>query len=476
MDIDINSLQQILKSPPDIRPLKSIAKLMDFTQNVKFFKELITKSSKNLHFLCCQHMHYEFIEAGRFVFNFGEKGTKFYIILKGRIAVYVPVIDSKTLKPSLQEVLQLGKGAAFGELALEQKKPRAASIYCIQDSHFGVLDKSNYKRILLQHVKESQMESVLFLQSLPMFSNYTRDTIRKLLFFFKEIDYQRNQIVYREGDTSASVFIVRSGEFKFVKRMVVSKANTIQAIRASITEQLKKKEYNKAELYILGQGEFFGEEEVVNNTPRDATCICATTYAKVLSISKHDFINKIRSEESWNYVKSRISLKCKSRNKQIAVLTQVLQNNFIDCVEGEKEERAITPRRSSSPFTQRAMHISRAHDDNKRSFVFKNVERQMHQRKNSVKELSRADSRTSSPLLHRSQRPSSQQRLRNTLRSPEVSRSHEMHTFFKTGPIFKLSPSPTPDCIQTDPEEDAIGLAIFSLTANPKGRTSYLKT
>lgn len=476
MDIDIDSLQQILKSPPELRSMKSIVKLMDFTQNVKFFKELILKSSKNLHFLCCQNMHYEFIEAGKFVFNFGDKGTKFYIILRGRIAVHIPVVDPKTLKPNLQEVLQLGKGAAFGELALEQNKPRAASIYCIQDSHFGVLDKSDYRRILLRHVKESQMESVLFLQSLPMFSNYTRDTIRKLLFFFKERDYHRNQVVYKEGDTSASVFIVKSGEFKFVKRMLVSKASTVQPIRASIAEQLKKKEYNKAELYILGKGEIFGEEEVMNNTARDATCICATTYAKVLCITKNDFITKIRSEESWNYVKNRISLKCKNKNKRISVLSQVMQNDFIDALVDDKDERAITSRRSSSPFAQRAEHISKAYDGNKRSFVFKNVERQMHRRESSTHELSRPDSRTSSPLLHRAQRPSSQQRIRRTLRSSDWSRFNEMNNMIKTGLIFKLPPSPTPDDIQTEPDEDNIGFSIFSLTAYPKGRSCYLKT
>ena len=319
------------------------------------------------------------------------------------------------------------------------------------------------------------MESVLFLQSLPMFSSYTRGTIRKLLFFFEERDYQRNQVVYKEGDISARVFIVKTGEFKFVKRMLVRKAGTVQPIRPAIKEQLKKKEYNKAELYILGKGEIFGEEEVMNNTPRDATCICATTCAKVLIISKNDFISKIRSEESWNYVKKRISSKSKSKIERIAVLSQALQNNFIDAVVDEKEETPITSRRSTSSFANRAGNISRSPDGNKRSFVFKNVERQMHQREISANELSRPDSRTSSPLLIRTQRASSQQKLRRALRS-EWTRSWEMTNFMKTGPIFKLSPSPATEYIKTESDEDEVGFSIFSLTANPKGRTCYLKT
>ena len=134
MDIDIDSLQQILKSPPESRSFKNIVKLMNFTQNSKFFKELLNKNSSNLHFLCCQNMYYEFFEAGKYVFFFGDKGNKFYIVLRGKVAVHIPVIDPKTARTSLQEVLQLGKGASFGELALEQNKPRAASIFCVQDT------------------------------------------------------------------------------------------------------------------------------------------------------------------------------------------------------------------------------------------------------------------------------------------------------------------------------------------------------
>jgi CRP-like cAMP-binding protein len=45
-------------------------------------------------------------------------------------------------------VLTLSDGYSFGELALEDNKPRAASILCLEDSHFAVLEKEDYKRIL----------------------------------------------------------------------------------------------------------------------------------------------------------------------------------------------------------------------------------------------------------------------------------------------------------------------------------------
>jgi CRP-like cAMP-binding protein len=41
-------------------------------------------------------------------------------------------------------------GDSFGELALLDNKPRAASIRCVEDCHFAVLEKANFQEILSQ--------------------------------------------------------------------------------------------------------------------------------------------------------------------------------------------------------------------------------------------------------------------------------------------------------------------------------------
>ena len=46
------------------------------------------------------------------------------------------------------EVLTLNSGQSFGELALLQDKPRAASIVAETDCHFALLGRRDYERIL----------------------------------------------------------------------------------------------------------------------------------------------------------------------------------------------------------------------------------------------------------------------------------------------------------------------------------------
>jgi CRP-like cAMP-binding protein len=35
-------------------------------------------------------LQYEYFKAGEIVFHYGENGTKFYIIIKGKVAIMIP--------------------------------------------------------------------------------------------------------------------------------------------------------------------------------------------------------------------------------------------------------------------------------------------------------------------------------------------------------------------------------------------------
>lgn len=66
----------------------------------------------------CRYVEYEFIPAGQNVFNYGEIGDKFYMLLKGRVGIIVPLKSQVLDLPiSWLEVKDLKEGS-FGELAL----------------------------------------------------------------------------------------------------------------------------------------------------------------------------------------------------------------------------------------------------------------------------------------------------------------------------------------------------------------------
>jgi CRP-like cAMP-binding protein len=61
----------------------------------------------------------------------------------------------------------LGVGMSFGELALNNNVPRAATIRCRTDCHFAVMNKADYQKCLLAVTKKHLQQMLDFLKSLP---------------------------------------------------------------------------------------------------------------------------------------------------------------------------------------------------------------------------------------------------------------------------------------------------------------------
>jgi CRP-like cAMP-binding protein len=126
---------------------------------VKFFQDLTIENGKDSHENCCKYMTFEFFAADETIFQLGSAGFKFYIILKGSVGVFVNIPKTieeinekgetlKRIEYVLTDVRTLNTGASFGELALIDNKPRAATIKCKSDSYFAVLEKKDFNVIL----------------------------------------------------------------------------------------------------------------------------------------------------------------------------------------------------------------------------------------------------------------------------------------------------------------------------------------
>ena len=70
--------------------------VMKATEDLEFFKEL-NKKNINLeliiHFQCCQQLKYEFFQRGATIIKQGDSPSKFYIILRGAVNVYIKKDD-----------------------------------------------------------------------------------------------------------------------------------------------------------------------------------------------------------------------------------------------------------------------------------------------------------------------------------------------------------------------------------------------
>lgn len=95
-------------------------------------------------------------------------------------------------------VKELRAGDSFGELALLKNQKRLASIVCLDDCHFGVIDKKIFNLALKEKEEEKLNVQMRFLAASPLFAKIPKNVIKILHMNSFNVLYLKNQPVFIE--------------------------------------------------------------------------------------------------------------------------------------------------------------------------------------------------------------------------------------------------------------------------------------
>ena len=211
-------------------------RLVSLIRKIKYFKDLELKYDEYKEI--CQYLNYLFVPEGEWIIEYGiyiyiyigTFGTRFYVILEGETCIYIPGKEKAPLwhdesscpyylpqkwlscPDQMIHITELKTGASFGELALINDDPRAATVVCKTNCHFAYLEKADYQAMLKQ-ICEKTLDILLnYFQALPYFRNWSRKSIRKLHLLFTEKPLIRHQVLFRAGEPANLVYILKDGQ------------------------------------------------------------------------------------------------------------------------------------------------------------------------------------------------------------------------------------------------------------------------
>lgn len=137
------------------------------------------------------------------------------------------------------------------------------------------------------------VEIVEVLHRVPFFAGVDNDELHRLAALGAEWSYDAGDLIFREGDSGHSLFIVLSG--------------SVQIYRALEDD-------TRAELAELGAGSFFGEMSLLDGEPRSA-CVAATEPTRVFVLEREDVLALLgRAPRMLGNVLSVLSGKVRSSN------------------------------------------------------------------------------------------------------------------------------------------------------------------
>lgn len=317
----LSDIINLLNMPSGLRSPMALKTLQNLTFNIPFFKQLIQDYDEKAHFECCMHLKHMHYDKKDIVCRYGDEAEWFYIILQGKVKVFVPDEHGRRLK----ECTVLMTGCAFGEFALLKNRTRSATIVCLEDSEFAVLGKKDFLKILGAFTSKKFDENARFLKALPLFADWALNSLVQLSYYFRPIRFKRNQKIFFEGEPADFVYIVKNGEVEISKQSLLkSPSETVIGTHGRPLPNFKKLytcTYNR--ISIIGPGEIIGDNDALNSDFYTKTCKCYSAQAELFQITSFEFKKRIRSEESLNILAEKNTFRSNHQNFAMRIIQQI---------------------------------------------------------------------------------------------------------------------------------------------------------
>ena len=157
--------------------------------------------------------------------------------------------------------------------------------------------------------------------------------------------------VYKEKDPPGDVYIIKSGEFKVLKSLDNHKKNpSINIIDSLLITRSSNRFVKGLEVCLLGPGEAFGEEELVDKIPRLHTIVCNSLTGIVFVIDQKEFLKRVYlSQTAKRQLKEQIHSKAEWREKRLEDNLLEKNNNKIKNLNNLIENSGISQESNIDP-------------------------------------------------------------------------------------------------------------------------------
>ena len=244
------------------------------SQNYDYFKNLKTTKDFNPQKIekIIKYAKLELIQPNKIIFNYGESGDKFYILLQGSVSLFKPEYKEMYLTPyefyeyitqikdvdldilkyerileknsnilgkniknkdlsylsknkfyynfskkkffieKMEKVGEFKDGFAFGEMALIRRTTRNATIVTNAKSLFLTIGKKDYNIAIRElHDKILSKDIEKFVKDFPIFEKFSRESILEILNNLSRKTIYKGDYLYKKGEESDNIYFLKYG-------------------------------------------------------------------------------------------------------------------------------------------------------------------------------------------------------------------------------------------------------------------------
>ncbi|XP_052040060.1 cyclic nucleotide-binding domain-containing protein 2 isoform X2 [Apodemus sylvaticus] len=295
----------ITQKKPSWRTNQEIQDLCNILQALDCYRNY----TESLQLLLAKVMRFERFGRRRVMVKKGQRGNSFYFIYLGTVAVTEDEDGSSAFLDPHPTLLH--RGGCFGEMGLLSTSVRRATVVCMEETEFLVVDREDFlaNRLGDEVQKETQYRYNFF-RKLDMFQSWSDENIWKLVALGRIEKFSHGQLVSKDITNSAFITFICKGTCEVLRMLSLGDC---RAYYKWVWQQLELLDHKPLRVHDneISPKERFREFQIKSYPLQDFT------YLKLLRLQKtreHQGINVHRKiNKTENNLPKLLGPKIKSR-------------------------------------------------------------------------------------------------------------------------------------------------------------------
>ncbi|XP_031759781.1 cyclic nucleotide-binding domain-containing protein 2 isoform X2 [Xenopus tropicalis] len=196
-------------------------------QDIRFIRSMMMgilsfrRYSSQMQLMLARVVYYRRFGRGRVIVRKGHRGDSFYFVFSGVIAVTQDVDGSSALLDP--EPILLHKGASFGEVALLKDLRRNATVVCMEETEFLVVDRMEFfENKLDQELQKELKYRFQHFRSLDLFSSWSDKSLETLADHCKAEECHHSQVMVKDTHETKNIIFVTKGRCEVLRLVHLS--------------------------------------------------------------------------------------------------------------------------------------------------------------------------------------------------------------------------------------------------------------